>query len=76
MWGQKYQVRQPEMMKLRNKSVKNLDFLVFILFTCAGLTEKWAGMELDELDRETLLISCSFPAPPLPSSFPGGVLAE
>lgn len=29
-----------------------------------------------ELDCETLLISCAFPTPPLPSSFPSGILAE
>lgn len=41
--GQKHPGRQSEMMRLRNKSVKNLDFLLFILFTCAGLAEKWVG---------------------------------
>lgn len=44
MKGQKHQGKRPEMVKLRNKSAKNLDFLLFILFICAGLAEKWAGM--------------------------------
>lgn len=41
--GQKYPGRQSEMVGLRNRSVKNLDFLLFILFTFAGLEEKWVG---------------------------------
>lgn len=39
----KYSGRQSEMVRLRNKNVKNLDFLLFILSMCAGLAEKWVG---------------------------------
>lgn len=39
----KYPGRQSEMVRLRNKNVKNLDFLLFILFMCVGLAEKWVG---------------------------------
>lgn len=40
---QKCPCRQLEMVRLRNQSVRNLYFLLFILFMCAGLAEKWVG---------------------------------
>lgn len=38
-----YPGRQSEVVGLKNKNTKNLDFLLFILFMCAGLAEKWVG---------------------------------
>lgn len=71
----KYPGRQSEMVGLKNKNTKNLGLSAFHpIYVCR--TGRKMGWQV-ELDCETLLISCAFPTPPLPSSsFPSGILAE